>query len=498
MSLSSLFLGNGTFVDVLRGYVSMDQFQAGEAFNTLNYNLAAEKLSYFIAWWTPGQAFLPYSISMLGIPLWISQGIWITLFTGISLLGYFRLFQFLGFSRNTSLLSVLIIQTNQLFFWNTLLYFGGSLFEIGFFPWLILIILNLKPPYTGAKALKYFAIAIILFFFKATFLIHAGIGLAVLLFDFKKLKTKEIVWIVLTGISILAICYFGFLQFGESPSSAHDFESYDSIPNSFLMDLATPFAGIVGVFSNVAIVLQKLMPWESRANAIAYFVFPILSLSGIWILRIVYFKDENTKRLAQFTILFFTCFLYFYLTNKAISYDMRHFAPLAFVFVPFALIESRRLIKRDWIFKTGINLLLILNISLFIFQRGIFTVGMSESHGLYYSSEEVTELDDILAVGKETQCNSFVLVDNWSAQVVLKNKSVLPIFKNKGKWFLKSGMEISNPREIDFKKDLATTEDFVLFLPAGTFDLLKRMKSFESNAIITRRHYEVYYCKRLP
>ena len=277
MSLSALIFGNGTFVDVMRGYVSMDQFLDGEAFNTLNYNLASGKVSYFIAWWTPGQYLLPYSLKLLGLPLWFSQGIWIALFTGLSLLGYYRLFQHFGFSKNRSLLSVLIIQTNQLFFWNTILYYGGSLFEIGLLPWFILFLLKIKSPFSWKESIMYVLVALGLFFFKATFLLHAGIGLAVLLLGYKKLNIKNIAWILFSGLVIFAICYFGFLQFGETPSGTTELGNYNSIPNSFWLDFMTPLASLFGVFSNLSVILFKLLPYEKTYFYLVLAVFPVLT-----------------------------------------------------------------------------------------------------------------------------------------------------------------------------------------------------------------------------
>lgn len=497
MCFGALFLGNGTFVDVLRGYVSMEQFQAGESFNTLNFTLAAEKLSYFIAWWTPGQAILPYAIHLIGIPLWISQGIWIVIFTGISLLGYYRLFQFFGFSRNASFISLLIIQTNQLFFWNTLLYFGGSLFEIGFLPWFILAVLSIRAPFTAKSALFYFIIAIGLFFFKATFLMHAGIGLAVLLFDYKKRNAKEISWIIVTGLAILTACYFGFLQFGETPSSAHDYGSYDSIPNNFWMDLVTPFASLFGVFTNIGSVLQKFFAIDGKINSIAFVVFPLLAFAGLWLLKRMYSLNEKTRKLVVYTVLFFCCFLYFYFTDRAISYDMRHFAPLAFVFVPFALFEVRGLIKSEWIFHTGINLLLLLNISLFVFQRSLFNLEMEQKNGMFFTSREASEMDNIVKAGEKTDCNTFLIVDNWAAQLPLKDKKVIPVFFENEKWYLKSGLEISQPREMDFETDLSDLDEFVLFLPGGKMELVDELKSFELTEIFLSRYYAIYHCEAL-
>ncbi len=501
MSLSALIFGNGTFVDVMRGYVSMDQFLDGEAFNTLNYNLASGKVSYFIAWWTPGQYLLPYSLKLLGLPLWFSQGIWIVLFTGLSLLGYYRLFQHFGFSKNRSLLSVLIIQTNQLFFWNTILYYGGSLFEIGILPWFILFLLKIKSPFSWKESLMYILVALGLFFFKATFLLHAGIGLAVLLLGYKKLNIKNIAWIFFSGLVVLAICYFGFLQFGETPSGTKDLAGYNNIPNSYVLDFMTPLTSLFGIFSNLSVILFKLLPYGKTYFYVVLAVFPILTFLGIWLLIRVYSLNENARKLVQFTLLFFICFWYFFFTDKAISYDFRHFGPLAFCFVPFGLDEIQKMVKREWVFTAGINILLIFNLILFGLERVGFSYSMQNLDGLYVSDSDFRAYGNMKRVRDLSPKDAtYVIKDSWGLMYHLKGKNRIPIMHLEGKWVVKSGIEIANPKSFNFPQELKDIQNLVVFIPGFRQNLPSYLTGFEWKYphVELDRYHTIFVGKKLP
>jgi hypothetical protein len=492
MSLSTVFFGNATFVDVVRGYVSMEQFLDGELFNTLNYNLESGKTSDFVAWWTPGQYILPYAIKLVGAPLWLSQGIWMVIFTGISLLGYYRLFLHFGFSKNRSLLSVLIIQTNQLFFWNTILYYGGSLFEMGLLPWFVLFLLNIKSPLDWKKAAYYVLIALGLFFLKATFLMHAGIGLAVLLFSEKKWFSKEVVWIILTGLLIASICYFGFLRFGETPSSAQDLGDYNQIPNTFWMDLSTPFVSLFGISSNIGIIIHKLFPWMEVAKILAFVFFPILAVLGILLLRNTFQQTVDTRKMTVYTLLFFFCFIYFYLSNRAISYDFRHFGPLAFCFVPFVLALVQKWVKKDWIFTSGMNILLIFNVILFGLERVEFSFSRQEFDGLYHSNQDARAFRNVIKVSKTSPADATYLIkDSWELMYHLRGKNRIPIMLKEDKWVLKSGLEVSKSITFDFAKELSGKRDLIVYLPYFSENLPSSLTGFEwayPNVELDRNH----------
>lgn len=499
MILGSLALGNGTFVDVIRGYVSFEQYFSGEAFNTLNYDVAEGKIRYFIAWWTPAQYLLPYSFSWIGVPLWFAQGIWIFVFTGLSLFGYFRLFQNFGFSRNRSLLSVLLIQTNQLFFWNTLLYFGGSLFELGLLPWFLLFVFRRRSPFLAQSALIYTIVALALFFFKATFLIHAGLGLAVILLTNQRREKREIGWVLTTGLLIFCLCYFSFLRFGETPSSTHDYSSYNAIPNTFWMDWTTPFSSVFGVFSNVGTIAQKLFVFDDAIRYVGLFIFPSLAILGAWLFFRLFFWGEKERKLVVFSLLFFTCFLYFYVVDLAISYDYRHFAPLAFVFVPFCLSEIEKRIKVQRLFRLGINLLVLLNLSLFVLERCFFQIEMREHDGLFYTTSEYNELEAIDSASKLVQPDARILVvDNWSAMQVLKNKNVLPVFYSDGKWCVKSGIEVSRPKEIRFVPEFKNDTEILVFTPTSSNGILEKIDDFQFETLNLTRNWQICRGRKTP
>ncbi len=463
--ISSFVLGHATFVDVLRGYVSMEQFFDGGCFNTLNYQLSSEEVSYFVAWWTPGQYILPYALHGLGLSLQAAESILISVFLLISIVGYLRLFRFFNFSPTISLLSILLILTNHLFFWNSLMYFGGSLFEMALLPWFILFLLKIER-FSWKTSLAYLVFALILFFLKATFLIHAGIGLGVLLLGYKTMQKKELLMIVLTGISIASICYFSFLQFGETPSSAIDAGNYNSVSNNFINDIFTPFASITGIPFIIGIWFQKLGAYYDWIAYLGYLIFPALALITLWLFREMARRSRNQKKLVVITLTFLVLFVLFYLTNKAISYDFRHFAPLAFIFIPFLLQKIIALrVKQVFIFNT-IRLIIGLNLLSFGLIRFAVWSELNFVNQFPYTSPEVEMINMLeLNEGKKRIIHSdtrVILVNNWNGIIYFLDNKVIPIYNDGESWYLNSGMELENAKKIDLKKELDTKENTVI------------------------------------
>lgn len=454
----TFWLGSATFVDVLRGYVSMEQFLNGEKFNTLNYQLASEKVSYFVAWWTPGQYILPYGLKSFGMSLQTAQSILICSFLGVSLIGYLRLFRFFSFSPTISLLSILLILTNHLFFWNSLMYFGGSLFELALLPWFLVFLLKIES-FSIKTGLIYFVLALVLFFLKATFLIHVGIGLGVLLLGYKAFQKKELVIIVLTGLSILAVCYFSFLQFGETPSSAVDNGMYNSIPNNVWNDLFTPFASIVGIPFAVGTFVQKMLPYYSWIGYIGYGIMTLLSLYSFYLFRKISKVTSKHQRLVLFASLFLTLFIIFFLTNRAISYDFRHFTPLAFVFVPFVLKELRRNDKSGKLLNVLVFVLVVLNLLFYTLKRGSVPGSMKEMDGIYYPNNRFNSLSYMIFNDDKVPTKPTVfLIGTWNLEPIWTGKNVIPVVLKNGEWFLNSGIELDQTRKIDFSKEIAKSE----------------------------------------
>lgn len=456
--IGTFWLESATFVDVLRGYVSMEQFLNGENFNTLNYQLASEKVSYFVAWWTPGQYILPYGLKSLGMSLQTAQSILICSFLGVSLIGYLRLFRFFGFSPTISLLSILLILTNHLFFWNSLMYFGGSLFELALLPWFLVFLLKIES-FSVKTGLIYFALALVLFFLKATFLIHVGIGLGVLLLGYKSFQKKESAIIVLTGLSILAVCYFSFLQFGETPSSAVDNGMYNSIPNNVWNDIFTPFASIVGIPFAVGTFVQKMLPYYSWIGYIGYGIMALLSLYSLYLFRKISKISNKHQRLVLFSVIFLGLFILFYLTNRAISYDFRHFAPLAFVFVPFLLKELRLYIKSVKFYYLLVFGVIALNVLFYTVKRLSVPGSMKEMNGIYYSNDRRNALSYLhFQDNKVPKEPTIFLIGTWNLEPIWSGTNVIPVVYKNGDWLLISGMEIDKAKKIDLAAEITNSE----------------------------------------
>ena len=476
--------GVGTFADVLRGYYSLIQWQNGGNFNELSY--ANGEFTVFNAWWTPGQFCLPYLIqSISGIGLHAAQCILILISLVIAVLSYYKLFRYLGFSVKISLVSLIVIVSNQLFFWQSMLYYGGSLFELALLPAFLLFLLKLKNSEATTKNLFILILfSLALFFLKATFLLHAGIGIIALLV-FSRIKDyQRILKFILSGVFIYALCYFCFLQFGESPSSAIDIGSYDNIPNSTILDLTNAFSSIPGIFTNVTPLLQKTLLLHPQYQVAAYFLFGLFTLIALHIAKYIW----NTFNLeARFLLVYGAVFFLFmsilYLQNNAVSYDLRHFAPIVFCFFPFCISYVKILIRSRTVINAFLVLLISGNIGLFVVKRIQFSQRMERTGELYFTKEETNIYKALAKIPKINNDQLIIIEDYWLPAFWLPNKNILPVYKENDQIYLLSGMELDHAEQLNFNRIMTENENFILITPNINSEFINVFNGFKTDIL---------------
>ncbi len=465
-ALCLIIQGTGTFADVLRGYYSLDQWQHGGNFNTLTYKDGCAQSSVFLSWWTPGQYLLPFALMKTVLPrLAEAQNVLILLFLFLALTGYYRLFKVLGFDRRISLLALLLIESHQLFFWQTLLYYGGSLFELGLLPWFLLFLLYIQKKAHWRSVIYLVLPALMLFTFKATFLLHTFTGLLALFLLAGKGKPAFRTALISSGLVVAAGCYFAFLQFGETPSTAFDYGTYDSVPNSAWTDCTNAMASVSGIFTGIAPILHKVLLHETRFNGLSFSLLLLLALATLLLFVKIYRSGNPGARfLVIFTGGFFGMMSLLYLSDKAVSYDLRHFAPLSFCFFPFIL---RELYKRlpAWSVVIVSGLLISANLTLFTIRRWQFPEKMQAFNGLLYTNREAHILKNLqeLRQRQGRERDLYAISDYWLPVMALGNADVIPYRLKNSQIVLCSGMELDHPPALH-PDDWFNCHDRIIFI----------------------------------
>ena len=331
-----LLFGTTTFADALRGYEILNQYEEIGIWNSLSYpSDFLNNVHYFVSWWSPGQWLLPYLLMKITSfeSIQIIQNLIIIFCLILCVFGYTLLFKKLGFSSTTRWLALMCIVTNQLFYWQTLMYFGGDLLLLAIFPFFILLLIDEKQK----SFLWYFsftAIVLIGLIAKNTFVVIIICALIFMLTKKGIKKPKIQFYIFFSTLSILLIVafYLLHLKWGETPGSATDTEGYSGVPNDWIGDLFYGIGSPFGIFSRITFIVQKIAGNIGFINA--FQLVPGL----ISILFIVYLTKRPISTYQQliirFTLPFIGFFCLMFILNQAVSYEMRHFAPVAFLFFP--------------------------------------------------------------------------------------------------------------------------------------------------------------------
>ncbi len=467
-----LLFGTSTFGDALRGYEIMNQMENGGGFNQLVYpSILNPQYSYFVSWWSPAQWFFPFVISKLFQTNSIQAIQFTLIFTCLilSLIGYYKLFKRFGFSENSSLLSLLCIVTNQLFYWQTFLYFGGDLFLLAFTPFYCLAVVRLNEYRSTRNLLLLLALSLLGVFLKNSVYVFIVASVVFLFFSINNKTVLERVnlnlsyWFLvscLIGVSVLF-----FLSKGVTPSNSTFLEGYGTMTNDFLGDLSYSIGSPIGIFSHFTFYVVKLYEYffSNRTFVNSFQLLPFLGTIYF------YFKFPRKEMsnyfnfLLYFAAVFLLIFTLFHFLNKSVSYEMRHFAPIAFLFFPGILY---------WILKSKFR-----NIGLgFIFVIGLveartFTLSLIEIekthtfwHSLKLKKEDIELTKQIEAWDQKTK-NGLVLIDNyWQLSIGVRKNAKLVIERKNNRYFVVSGMEFEKGDEIDFKHVLLSNYSTILFL----------------------------------
>jgi hypothetical protein len=481
--LLALF-GSTTFADSLRGYEVMEQYSSGGSWNHLQYpSVDTPYYDYYVAWWSPGQWVLPYFLKFIFhiSSVQLIQFLMISSCLIAAIYGYFLLFKRLGFSITINLLSLICITTNQLFYWHSLMYYGGDLFLLALSPYFLIVLLQQKFHQSLRSTLLIFLVMSLGLFFKNTYLFYMlSTGIFLLFSSDKSTISIGIKRYLLLGfgvLTLLAVFYFVHVSKGQTPGTAIDHEGYNDVPNNWIGDLTYSLGSPVGIFSRISFVIQKGLSSIGGIGNILQ-IFPFL----LTLFFLIDYQAEGRKGyrhlMLYFCLPFLLIFVPLYLSDRSISYEMRHFAPIAFVFTP-GLIE--------WLFqrlKSTLVYVIILLISLFdigLYVQSFRTIERSHVmwKDLKVERKDATLLKAIDQWDSSTKNGLLILEDYWMPSIAARNNDKYVLTMRKGNLTLVSGMELSQPDVLnladkDLKKYtsllLITRNNSKLVLPHSDFD----------------------------
>lgn len=216
------------------GFLVRNSYLRGAPFNTLRM-AAPENLNTdsdtFWAVHSPGQYAVPGLLENAGLRLGASIRVVQAICLVVGLLGYYKLFSFLKFSKAICLASCLVILTNRWVLHNALSYTGGHLFLYAFYPWHVLILTKV---FSAPSPLLYLLPLLILafVFMKLSFMITiVSVFVGVM---FSKLRNESfslratipsaLLGSVIIALSFLSIQFLYASQFWIRNEIPHDFQ----------------------------------------------------------------------------------------------------------------------------------------------------------------------------------------------------------------------------------------------------------------------------------
>jgi hypothetical protein len=441
-----LLFGSTTFADALRGYEILFQYKAFGNWNSLSYPAdLINNTSYFVSWWSPGQWFVPYFIMKIsGIASFqILQTLIIIPSLLLCVFGYTLLFKKLGFSSLTRWIAIMCIVSNQLFYWQTMMYYGGDLLMLALFPYFILLVIDDKHKST----LWYFSFSAILImglFAKNTFLILLACAVIFMLSrkGLKHQKLKYSMIAISISIALIASFYFLHLKWGETPGNAIDTEGYNGIPNDWFGDLFYSIGSPFGIFSRFTFIIQKIAGNISIINA--FQIIPAL-ISILYIVQLIKKPVSTYQQLIlKFAIPFLMFFCLIFLLNQAVSYEMRHFAPIAFLFFP-GIIDWMIGFKWKKIMLFSIYLFCITDLMWFGYSLNKIASETTFWNSLKVSKSDAENLETITKWDNENKQSLVLIEDYWALNIAARKNKKLVLQKDSLGWKVSTGMELDHP-----------------------------------------------------
>lgn len=463
----AIFCGIGTFADVLRGMEIIHQSKLGGQWNTLAFPSVYGPFSFFVAWWSPAQwVFLAFLSEFITTNVQVTQLILVGVCIPLGLYGYYILSLKLNFSKRTALLSLLLIVSNQLFYWNFILFYGGDLFVFAFLPYYLLLLIYLVEKQVVKHTIIFLIASVFFCFLKNTAVVFVAASMPFLFVSLPKSNARNkihVASILLLITGILALLFFSFFRQGETPGQSNEWIGYNGIENTYLSDICYSLAAPLGVLTHLGSAVQKSSPYLNNVyESVTVAQLCLLLLSFVFFM-FIYKKLRHSHTwvfLLTYTFILpvLLVFLYFYWFNRAVSYDSRHFAALSFVLAP-AFITFISELKRFK--KVALSLLIgisVIDLAQFFVERQQFAQTQQLVQGVYVKNEEARLLRTISTWANSHPNGLIVINDKWIGVLGCQsNDKIVLRSSQKNKWIVVSGMELDNPPMVGLNQVLDTT-----------------------------------------
>jgi hypothetical protein len=493
--IAVFFKGSGTFADALRGYELLWQFTRGSSWNTLNYAYGPQTFEIFVSWWSPGQWMLPWLFLQAGLSIQATQALIITICTIGALWGYWLLFRKFGFSALISLASIALIATNQLFYWHYILYYGGDLLLLAFLPFFLLFLLKLQQNISPLNLFFFTLLCLLGIFLKSTFIILIACSLC-LLFLSEMGTLKAFLKASIAAAIVIAAVYFTYLSKGETPGSATDSVGYNNVPNDAWGDIFYSFGSPLGVMSRFSPFLQKLAthlpPLKISVNLLQIIPFITSLLLLLQFMRLK--RGSYAHLLLYFSMPFFAVFTLLFLMDKAVSYEMRHFAPIAFLWFP-GILHWALMHKGKKIFIAILIAVSIADVAQFPLKARNFDQSHSLWNGIKIHKEEVEAYRLIEAWDKQNRNGIAIIEGEWEKVMAVSNNDKIALEKTENEWGLASGMELDNQPKIELSKDILAPYSTWLIVSFGPSEIIKELGLEGETEILKSGPYVLYFSK---
>jgi hypothetical protein len=334
---SYIAIQNGvvTWADPLVGFEAMTHWLQGGAWNTIEYyniNATMQPAQYYLNWWAPGQYMVPWLfIKLLGVNIPVAQIITIVLAGSISVVGYYKLMKLLNINTVVLHLVLIVLVFNRNFFWHYLVYFGGETLLWAATPWLCYVLIK-QFNFSYTYMCIAFVVGVTGVFLKSSFVItYMAIG-AYLFFQ-TTLSVQQLLQIqrwkpYVAMIASVACVYIFYLSKGATPSTVIDMTMTNDVPNTLLADFVHPWSAMVTHFFKIADILQHFAPkLNSKGIDVAWLFLPFMFMSVLLCFYFIKKRTEHNVYLLAVLVYVVTAsiFTFYYLQNKAISYETRHY-----------------------------------------------------------------------------------------------------------------------------------------------------------------------------
>ena len=353
VALAAWHFGAGMNSDSATGFQLWDNWRAGHPFN---HQLApdpadlARDVSFFQAWWSPGQYLIVAPLQLLGLTLGQSIALGTFFWTGLGLVGWWRLYTVGGFDEPTRLASIVVLGCNWTFLRNYGDYMGGELALLSLAPWLILALWTVAARGSAALLLLSPALVWLGTMAKNTFLPVAAATLLVARWRWPLLPVRRLALdLTVIGLALAlgqGLFWLTFLSHGWHPGSG----GLGGLSSDASLNLARlvsfPLGGVFSLQNLLGrVFLHPSAPraagWTDLAPLLLVLAV-VLGALTLWLVRReLALRPAYGRLVAATTLASLAFFALFAVTRDVAGLEERFLRPCSFLLLPAVVAALR-------------------------------------------------------------------------------------------------------------------------------------------------------------